>query len=203
MKFASSGQHRSSVLPSGSRTIQVDDLCSCCWISSAITRVISARDSPRDQHFSVIVHHCRCPITKPVVAIPHRAPSTGASNIKVSGNLAGPGTEHLSVRCHKHVWIERQRQVSCSQIAPGCRRTLPYLRLDIDTHRRIYPTTDHQHVSVRQRGVRWIPPSIIHVRQSRPTVVQRVIRVSIDQPHIIGYVSTGYQELSIRQKGMA
>jgi len=159
--------------------------------------------SAHNQYLAFIVHHCRSPITSPVVAIRHRAPSTSASNIKISSNLAGPSTKHLSVRRHKHEWIEeRQCQVRCSQIAPGCRCTLPYLRLDIDVSRSDR-ATDHQHVSVRQGSGRRIPPTIIHVRQPCPAIVQRVKLVGVGQSHIVVYVSTGNEELSIRQKGVA
>jgi hypothetical protein len=137
------------------------------------------------------------------VAIRHRAPSTTASTIKVSGRLAGPGTEHVAVRRNKHEWIERQSQVRCGEIAPGSHCALPYLRLDIDTHRRIDPATDHQHVSVRQRGARRVPSTVIHIRQPGPGIVQRVIRVGIGQADKAAYVPTGYEELSIGQKGMA
>jgi hypothetical protein len=137
------------------------------------------------------------------VAIRHRAPSTTASTIKVSGRLAGPGTEHVAVRRNKHEWIERQSQVRCGEIAPGSHCALPYLRLDIDTHRRIDPATDHQHVSVRQRGARRVPSTVVHIRQPRPSIVQRVIRIGVAQPNPAVHVSPGYEELSIAQKGMA
>ncbi len=90
----------------------------------------------------------------------------------------------------------------CGQVAPRCRRGLPYLRLDIDVPRSD-PATGHEDVSVRQRGVRGVPSTVVHIRQPRPGIVQRIIRVGVGQPHIAVYVSTGYQELSIRQKGMA
>jgi hypothetical protein len=91
----------------------------------------------------------------------------------------------------------------CAQVAPGGRCHLPYLRLDIDTHRRIDPATDHEHVSVRQRGARRVPSTVIHIRQTRPGIVPGIIRVGIGQPHKVVYVSTGYEELSIGQKGRA
>jgi hypothetical protein len=69
--------------------------------------------------------------------------------------------------------------------------------------RRIDPAGDYEHVSVWQRRARGIPSTVIHIRQPRPGIIQRVIRVSIGQPHKVVYVSTGYQELSIGQKGMA
>jgi hypothetical protein len=202
VKFASPRHHRSSILPRGVRTIQVDDLCSLRWIGGA-TRVKSTWASAHKQYLAIVVHHCRSPVTSPVVAIPHHTPVTSAGAIKVSGCLTRPRTEHLAIRRNKHEWIERQRQVRCGQVAPGLRCTLPYLRLHIDTHRRIGPATDHQHVSVRQRGARRIPSPVIHIRQPGPGIVQPVIRVGIRQPHKILYVSTGYQKLSIRQKRMA
>jgi hypothetical protein len=179
VEFASSCHHRSSVFPTGIRTVQVNDLCGCRWISVASKIVKSAWASTHEQHFAVVVHHCRSPITSPVVAIPHGAPSTSASNTKVAGRLARTSTKHLSVRRNKHEWIEeRQCQVRCAQIAPGCRCTLPYLRLDIDVSRGDR-ATDHQHVSVRQRGGGRVPSTIVHIRQSRPAIVQWVIRVGI------------------------
>jgi hypothetical protein len=202
VEFASSRHHRSSVGPSGIRTVQIDDLCSRRWIGSAI-RVKSACTSTHEQHLAVIVHHCRSPVTSPIVAISHRAPSTSAGNIKVPRRLGGPSTEYLAVRRIKHVWKERQRQVRCAQVAPRCRCTPPYLRLDIDTLRRTDPATGHEDVSVWQRSARRVPSTVIHIRQPRPGIVQRVIRVGIWQPHKVIYVSTGYQELSIRQRGKA
>jgi hypothetical protein len=93
--------------------------------------------------------------------------------------------------------------VRCAEVAPGSRCGLPYLRLDIDTLRRIDPATNHEYVSVRKRGTRRVPATIIHIRQQRPGIVERVIRAGIRQPHIGTHVSTGYEELSIGQKGMA
>ena len=181
MEPASSRHHRPSVIPGGRRTIQVDDLCGCRW-KRAAKAVRWARASAHEQYFAVVIHHCRSPITSPVVAIPYRAPSTSASNIKVSGRLAGPSTEHISIRRNKHEGIERQRQVRCSQVAPGRRCALPYLRLNIDIRRRIDRATDHEHVSVGQRSARRIPATVIHVRQPRPGIIQRVIHVGIRQP---------------------
>ena len=179
MEFASSRHHRSSVFPSGIRTVQIDDLCSRRWIGVAIERVKIAWASAHNQYLAIIVHNCGSPITGPVVAIPHRVPSTGISNIKISGRLAGPCAEHLSVRRNKHVWIEeRQCQVRCAQVAPGCGCSLPYLRLDIDVSR-CDRAADHEHVSVRQASCRRIPSTIIHIRQARPGIVQRVIFVSV------------------------
>jgi hypothetical protein len=109
VELASSRHHRSSVGPSGIRTVQIDDLGSRRWISGAISSVKSAWASAHHQYLAVIVHHCRSPVTRPVVAVSHRAPSTSATNIKISSNLARPSTEHLSVRCNKHVWVEWQR----------------------------------------------------------------------------------------------
>jgi hypothetical protein len=109
VQFASSRHHRSSVLPSGIRTVQVYDLCGFRWISGASGRVKSAWTSTHEQYLSLIVHHCRTPFTNTVVATRDWAPITGASHIKVSGRLIRPGTEHLSVRRHKHKWIKRQR----------------------------------------------------------------------------------------------
>jgi hypothetical protein len=192
VKFAASRHHRSSVLPGGRRTVQIDDLCSRRWISGAIGSVISAWASTHDQHLAIVIHHCRSPVTSPIVAISHRAPSTSASNIKVTGCFAGASIKHLSVRRHKHVWIERQRQVRCAQVAPGCRCTVPYLRLYIDTLRHIDPATGHEDVPVWQRSARRVPSTVIHIRQPRPGIVQRVICVGIRQPHKIVYVSTGY-----------
>jgi hypothetical protein len=91
----------------------------------------------------------------------------------------------------------------CGQVAPGSRCTLPYLRLDIDTRRRIDPATDHEDVSVRQRGARRVPSTVIHIRQAGPGVVQGVIRVGVGQPDPAVYVPTSYKDLSIGQKGMA
>ncbi len=91
----------------------------------------------------------------------------------------------------------------CAQVAPGCHCTLPHLRLDIDIIARIDRATDYEHVSVRQRGVRRVPSTVVHIRQPRPGIGQRVIRVGIGQPDKVVYVSTGHQELSVRQKGMA
>jgi hypothetical protein len=164
VEFASSRHHRSSVGPSGIRTVQIDDLGSRRWVGGAIARVKIAWASTHNQYLAVIVHHCRSPITSPVVAIPHQTPRTTASNIEVAGRLAGPCVEHLSVRCHKHVWIERRQcQMRCGEIAPGCRCSLPDLRLDIGDSR-CDRATDHEHVAVRQGSGRRIPPTIIHVR---------------------------------------
>ena len=58
VQFASSGHHRSSVGPSGIRTVQVDDLCSRSWIGGATGRVKSAWASSHHQYLAVIVHHC-------------------------------------------------------------------------------------------------------------------------------------------------
>jgi hypothetical protein len=69
VKFASSRQHRSSVTPSGTRAVQVDDLCGFRWISGAIGTVKSAWASAYDQYLPVIIHHCRSPIASPIVAI--------------------------------------------------------------------------------------------------------------------------------------
>ena len=182
VKFASSGHHRASVLPSRSGIVQIDDFCRCRGIGCATAGVKCARASAYEQYLAVIVHHCRSPITSPVVAIPHRAPSTSASNIKVPGRLSGPGTEHPPVRRNKHVWIDWQRQVRCTQVAPGRRCSLPYLRLDIGNPR-LDRATDHQHVSVGQRGVRRVPSTVVHIRQPRPGIVQRVIDVGVGQPH--------------------
>ena len=203
VEFASSRHHRPSVLPSGTGTIQVNDLCGRRGISGAISSVKSAWASTHEQYLAVIVHHCRSPITRPVVAVSHRAPSASASNIKISSNLAGTSTEHLPVRRHKHEWIEEwQCQMRCGQITPPSPCTLPDLRLDIGDVR-CDRATDHEHVAVRQRGVRWIPSTVVHIRQARPGIVQRVICVSIGQPHIVVYVPTCHEELSIRQKGKA
>jgi hypothetical protein len=79
---------------------------------------------------------------------------------------------------------------------------LPYLWLDI-IFRRSDPASDREHVSIGQRGARRVPPTVIHIREPGPAIVQRVIFIGIGQPHKVVYVSTGYQELSIRQKGMA
>jgi hypothetical protein len=106
VQFASSRHHRPSVGPSGIRTVQIDDLGSRRWIGVAIGRVKSAWASAHNQYLAVIVHHCRSPITSPVVAIPHQTPRTTASNIEVAGCPAGPSAEHPSVGCHKHVWVE-------------------------------------------------------------------------------------------------
>jgi hypothetical protein len=202
VEFTASGHHRGSVLPGRIRTVEIDYLCSCRWIRIATGRVKSAWTPTHEQYLAVIVHHCRSPITSPVVAMPHGTPIASASNAKVPSPLAGPGTEHLSVGRDKHEWIERQRQVRCAQISPGSRCTPPYLRLDIDNPR---PdgATDHEHVSVRQRGARRVPSTVVHIRQASPSVVERVIGIGAIQPHPIAYVSTGYEELSIRQKGMA
>jgi hypothetical protein len=181
---ASSRHHRPSVIPGGRRTVQVDDLCGCRWKRGATAAVRWARASAHEQYLAIVVYHCRSPITSPVVAIPHGAPSPSASNIKVPRRLAGPSTENISVRRNKHEWIERQRQVRCSQVAPGCRCALPYLRLNIDIRRRIDRATDHEHVSVGQRSARRIPATVVHIRQPRPGIVQRVIRAGTGQPHI-------------------
>src|SRR5204863_9729583 len=109
---------RSSVGPSGIRTVQVNDLCGFRWVSGTIF-VKCAWASAHDHYFAIIVHHCRSPITSSVVAAPHGAPITSASNIKVAGRLGGPGTEHFSVRRNKHVWIDWQCQVRCGEVAPG------------------------------------------------------------------------------------
>jgi hypothetical protein len=90
------------------------------------------------------------------------------------------------------------------QVAPRSRCTLPYLRLDIDTQRRIDPATDHEHVSARQRGARRVPATVVHIRQPGPGIVQGVIRVGAGQPDPVAYLlPTGYQELSIGQRGKA
>jgi hypothetical protein len=202
VEFASSGHHRLSVIPGGTRAVQVDDLCSFRRIGSATGTVWCAWASAHEQHFAVIVHHCRSPITSPIVAIPHQAPITSASNIKVARRRTGSSTEDLAVRRNKHEWIERQRQVRRAQIPPGRRCTLPYLRLDIGNPRSDR-ATDHQHISVRQRSVSRVPSTVVHIRQPRPGIVQRIICIGVGQANPGVDVSTGYQELSIRQKGVA
>jgi hypothetical protein len=202
VESASSGHHRSSVLPSRRGTVQVDYLCGFRWVS-VTSFVKCAGASAYDQYFAVIVHHCRSPITSPpVVAIRHRTPRTAASNIKVPGYLTRPRTEQLSIRRHKHVWIEWQSQVRCAEVAPRRRSTLPYLRLNIGNPRPDR-ATDHEHISVRQRGVGWIPSTVIHIRQPSPGIVQWVICIGVGQPNPRVYVPTGYEELSVRKKGMA
>jgi hypothetical protein len=204
MQFAASRHHRASVGPSRRRTVQINCLCSGRGIGGTISSVKTAWTSAHDQHFAIVVHYCRSPITSPVIAIRHRTPSTSASNIKIPCDLARPSTEHLSIRRSKHEWIKsRQSQMRRSQVAPGCCCALPYLRLHIDIIDRIDRATDHEDISIGQRGVRRIPSSIVHVRQPRPGIVQRVIRVGIGQPHKVVSVSTGYKKLSIGQKGMA
>src|SRR5678815_17115 len=89
------------------------------------------------------------------------------------------------------------------QVAPRSRCTLPYLRLDVGS-RGIDRATDHKHVSVRQRGARRIPSTVVHIRQSGPGVIQRVIRIGVGQPDPVAYLlPTGYEELSIDQRGEA
>jgi hypothetical protein len=117
--------------------------------------------------------------------------------------LTGPSTEHLAVRRNKHEWIERQRQVRCGQVAPRPRCTLPYLRFDIDTRIHIDPATNHEHVAVRQRGVRRVPSTVIHIGQPRPDIIQGIIPESDAEPDPVVLVPSGYEELSITQKGMA
>jgi hypothetical protein len=202
VQFASSRHHRSGVIPSGIRTAQVDDLCGCRGMSVAIGIVKCAWASTHEQYLTLVVHHCRSPITSPVIGNRHRAPITSAISIKVSGCLAGAGTEYLAVRRNKHEWIERLSQVRCAQIAPGSRCGPPYLRLDI-VDPRPDRATDHKHVSVGQRGARWIPSTVVHIRQARPCIVQGVISVDAAQSHPVVYVSTGYEELSVGQKRMA
>lgn len=91
----------------------------------------------------------------------------------------------------------------CAQVPPRRGRGLPYLRLDIDTLRRIDPPTDCEDVAVRKRGTCGVPPTIVHIRQPRPGIVERVIRVGVRQSHVVGYVSTLYKQTAIGQKGMA
>jgi hypothetical protein len=202
-KFASSGHHRSSVRPDGSRSVQVDDLCGVRW-ERAIASVKPTGASTHHQHFAVIIHHCRSPITSPVIAIPDGTPRASASNIKIPCHLTGPSAEHVAVRGNKHEWIKSgQCQVRSGQVAPGCRCCLPHLRFDIDIIARIDRATDYEHVSIRQRGIRWVPSALVHVRQPRPGVIPGVIHVSVGQADIVGHISTRYKELPIGQKGMA
>ena len=48
------------------------------------------------------------------------------------------------------------------QIAPRPGRPLPYLRLYIGD-RRPDRSADHQHITVRKRGIRRVPSAIVHV----------------------------------------
>ena len=89
------------------------------------------------------------------------------------------------------------------EVPPGVCSCLPYLRLDIDTYTGINPTADHKDVSVCQRSVRRVPTAIIHVRPPRPGTVRRVIGIGVRQAEPVSYVSTGHEELSISEKGMA
>jgi hypothetical protein len=93
--------------------------------------------------------------------------------------------------------------VCCAQVTPGGRCCLPYLRLDIDTHCCIDPATDHEHVSVRQRSASRVPSTVVHIRQARPALGRGGVSVGIGKPHPGAHVSTGYEELSVGQKGMA
>jgi hypothetical protein len=135
VQFTSSRHHRSSVGPSGIRTIQIDDLCGFRWISGAIRRVKSAWASPHNQDLTFIVHHCRTPIASYVIAIRYRGPRASASNVKVPRRRTGPSTEHFSIWRNKHKRIDRQIQMRRAQVAPRSRCTLPYLRLNISNPR--------------------------------------------------------------------
>jgi hypothetical protein len=89
------------------------------------------------------------------------------------------------------------------QVAPRSRCILPHLRLDVGS-RGIDRATDNEHVSVRQRGVRRVPSTVVHIRQPGPRVAPGVIRVGVRQPDPVAYLlPTGYQELSIGQRGKA
>ena len=65
------------------------------------------------------------------------------------------------------------------------------------------PATDREHVPIGQLGNCRIPSTVIHGRQLRPAIGRRIVCVDSVQPHPVGHVSTGYEELSIGQKGMA
>src|SRR4029077_3172321 len=96
-----------------------------------------------------------------------------------------------------HKGIKRKSQVRRGQVAPGASRGLPYLGLNVHPLLGSDPPADHQHVSVRQRGARRVPPTVVHIGQPRPTVCKGIVSVGIGYPLVITYVSTSHDELSV------
>src|SRR5205814_10294887 len=96
-----------------------------------------------------------------------------------------------------HEGIKRKSEVRSAQVAPGASRDLPYLGLNVHPLLGIDPPADHQYVSVRQRGVRRVPPTVVHIRQPRPAICKGIVSVGIGYPLVVTCVSTGHEELSV------
>ena len=96
-----------------------------------------------------------------------------------------------------HEGIKRKSEVRCAQVAPGASRGLPYLGLNVHPLLVIDPPADYQHVSVRQGGVRRVPPIVVHIGQPRPAICKGIVSVGIGYPHVVTCVSTGHEELSV------
>src|SRR5207249_2379732 len=108
VELAPSRHHRSSVLPSRSRTVQVNGLYGCRGQLGAgsRTRIRSTWTSTSQQHFAIIIHHCRTPVTCSEVIISNKIPSPGAGHVKVSRCLTWPGIKYFAIRRYKHEWIK-------------------------------------------------------------------------------------------------
>ncbi len=178
MQFAWSSHHRRSVIPGGIRIVQVDHFCSRRRIYGAIGLIEPAGASTRQQNFAIVIHDCRPPIPRAIVAIPDRTPTTSASNVEVASSLAWARTKHLSVRRDKHVRIEREFQVRTGKVAPRTGSHLPYLRFNV-SRSRIDRTANHQHVAIWKRCARRIPATVVHVWQPSPAVINKIENVSI------------------------
>src|SRR4026208_1031174 len=96
-----------------------------------------------------------------------------------------------------HEGIKRKSEVRWGEVAPGASRGLPYLGLNVHPLLVIDPPADHQHVSVRQRGVRRGPPLAVRIGERRPAICKGIVCVGIGYPHVVTCVSTGYEELSV------
>src|SRR6476469_7092314 len=90
-----------------------------------------------------------------------------------------------------------------SEVAPGSRRCLPDLRLNVHSLLGVNPTADHEHISIGKCGAGRVPATVVHIRQAGPVVAEWVVGVGIGYPRVITYVPTSYQQCSIGQKGMS
>jgi hypothetical protein len=75
---------------------------------------------------------------------------------------------------------------------------LPDLRFDVDALSAVNPAAGHQHIAIGECGVGWIPSSIVHISQVRPAVGEGRVEVGVWQPDVILYVSTSYEQATIR-----
>src|SRR5437762_13092597 len=90
-----------------------------------------------------------------------------------------------------------------SQIAPRSSSCLPHLRLHVDTNGRIYPATDHEHITIGEGGISRIPSTIVHVGRRSPGIARETIDVGAGQSHPVADMSTSHQQLPIGQKSVA